>query len=215
MRTQLCLYDNIFFLAMTYNYFRSGKLLEEMPKKLQFAVRKIVVWWRDTWHIVCLGNVVSWAFGNWNKVCWATREFATLLFIFVSRRCWITFFSFKTTEHMWTLNDMKPVVSKLKWRCWFGKPIFTSCTWKKIFALRNYSTMHVLFHGEPPYKWHKLFSKYLRKTQKPSWQLNSGPSRAPQYSTKKNAHLFRYHTEETMKAHQPEVASGQTFLCGV
>lgn len=125
------------------------------------------------------------------------------------------FFSFKTTEHMWTLNDMKPVVSKLKWRCWFGKPIFTSCTWKKIFALRNYSTMHVLFHGEPPYKWHKLFSKYLRKTQKPSWQLNSGPSRAPQYSTKKNAHLFRYHTEETMKAHQPEVASGQTFLCGV
>ena len=32
---------------------------------------------------------------------------------------------------------------------------------------------------------------------------------------KKNAHLFRYHIEETMKAHQPEVASGQTFLCGV
>lgn len=110
MRTQLCLYDNIFFLAMTYNYFRSGKLLEEMPKKLQFAVRKIVVWWRDTWHIVCLGNVVSWAFGNWNKVCWATREFATLLFIFVSRRCWITFFFHlkprNTCGHWTTWNQL-------------------------------------------------------------------------------------------------------------
>ena len=117
---------------------------------------------------------------------------------------------------MWTLNDMKPIVSELKQKkanddvglvSQFLRHAHGNICIAKLFN-------HVLFHGEPPYKWHKLFPNTYEKTTAvlatDFWPMASTP-----VFYKKNAYLVRYHIEDTMEAHQPEVVSGQTVLCGV